>query len=375
MPDVVSWGPYRNKFDARHHIGSFTDALLGPAPGIVWTDGQGAALLRPPQYDGSGHGITIITSWAGPVPPPPPPPPSEGWLMDAFAALGNAKIQEARENAAAARQWADEIDKVLHNEWFMTNVSTGLDAVGVVGGAAVVFAAVAGGAAIAPIALVAATVAGVASALLLAADGQLAWALDTGDEKAAEEVKASSYFKLVELVGPILMLPDLALSGPAAVREVMSLGKEMRMANAEVQDARRAAAAADRLSQNAAATGGSPTTLTKLSNLANQRHQSLLEMERKAAIASSTLHWAFKLLGAAAEGGTVIGTANYGLNPPDLLVDALKKKQMGAFCRVDGTDGNPWTLLAPQYDNFGVDYDHHIDFRVAVTSRPEPSRP
>lgn len=253
MPPKPSfWGPYTNEGEARQCLGAFAAEIVGPGAGVIFCDGQGAEFLRMPFYDSDGSGLVLIATCRADLVPPPPPPPAHGaWqklerlFNDAMASYGRQQLEEAKQQQAMGEAelamlkqgWTSLHDFVEGHKTEADGLAVVGDVFGVVAGVVAVFAIAASGIAILPVLGV---VAGVASLALLAEDGRMLYADVKGDEVRKKEIEESADYKIIELVGPLLLLPDLIFGGPRAAASLPKSAKELSETTEELAHGREA---------------------------------------------------------------------------------------------------------------------------------------
>lgn len=229
------WEPYCHRADAEFHLSNFAGRVLGPKAGVIFFDGLAAARLKPALPDADGHALDLVVS-ASRFPLAAPDPLSNAspqtiaqlshaWSQRVAAASGPTALDRG---LAATRQFMGE-----HKIAFGAAAVAG-DAFGVLAGVVSLGLLFAGGAVLLPALGV---VAGAASAVLLFEDGKMLYYELTGDEVHRKALENSWHYKLVETIGPILLLPDLAFSG---VRTLASLPRLSREAGEAAEEAAQA---------------------------------------------------------------------------------------------------------------------------------------
>lgn len=230
----LTFGPYHSRAKATIALGRFADAALGPGIGLIWVEKGDAVLLRPPRYGLDGLGITLVAQWT--LNPPPVPPPSGFWqnikagVEKALALEGEAELRRSQAELAEGRA----IDHFVAESWHrigeyveghpveVGSVAVAGDAIGVLAGV-VAFGMVFVAGAPFTAAIAATMLAGGASAVLLAADGQMLAYRVEGREEDAAALENKEWYRTVMKVGPLLLLPDLAMNLPDAVRAARGL--------------------------------------------------------------------------------------------------------------------------------------------------------
>jgi hypothetical protein len=181
----------------------------------------------------------LIASCRAEVPPPPPPPAPQGawqriekFFNDAMTRYGEEQLEQSKadlamgqaELAALKQGWTSLHDFVEGHKTAFDGVAVVGDVFGVIAGVVAGVAIIAGGVTILP---VLGLVAGVASLALLAEDGRMLYADVKGDEVRKKEIQESTDYKVIELVGPLLLLPDLIFGGPRAVASLPKSATEL----------------------------------------------------------------------------------------------------------------------------------------------------
>jgi hypothetical protein len=315
------WEPYCHRADAEFHLSKFAGRVLGPKAGVIFFDGQAAARLKPAVPDADGHALDLVVSTTRlPVAMPDP-------LSDA----GPQTIQQlaqAWSHRVAAASGPTALDRgIATARNFIDGHKTGFDTAAVVGDTFGILAGIismavmfGGGIALVPALGI---LAGVASTMLLYEDGSMLWYDITGDEAGRKRRENTWHYKLVETVGPILVLPDLAASGARTLTSLPKLSREVGEATEE------AAQAVKRLADQRKAIDS--LTRTKLDNpdqalmrqQANQMREQagnladrVGEAQKKLAAASREL-MLVRTIEAPAYMATIYSTGVYGINPPD----------------------------------------------------------
>jgi hypothetical protein len=395
-PKPVFWGPYVNQAEARSCLGAFAARVIGPGAGVIYCDGVGATYLQKPFYDADGSGLVLVATCRAEAPPPAPPPaPSGLWqriervFEQSMATVGEAEIQNSQAQLAMGQQeaqWLKQGWTSLHD--FVEGHKTTFDGVAVVGDIFGVLAGIAAvvvigttGVAVLP---VLALVAGVASLALLAEDGTMLVADIRGDEVRKKELEESWHYKTIELIGPLLLLPDLLLSGPRAVTGVAKTAAELREtreavgAGQEALDAQREAndaykeAHAGKLKQNNIKTKmqAGRTKVNKLVRDLKNAQERLADAQRE-----------FKLLRAVelpAYAGSLYAQGLYAVEPPDYLKDLTngsshepvsgQSREAPHPIGAHQSTGNPMELLIPQRSGHQPpSAQAHMNFQVAVS--------
>lgn len=335
----MDWGPYLNQQDARSCITAFADDVLKQNVGVIWSSDDDAIWLRPPIYDRDGLGLTLLARFDGVVAPPSPAPPSLTDKIDRF--LGGALTQLGRldaQNADVASEVGRAEDKFIYQhalkpindfisryEYVKDGITVMMDVAGVVAGTAAAVALVTvGGSFIVTVGLAAGALAGLASLALLVEDGRHCWFTLRDDEVGKIALESTSKYRWIEAVGPLLAIPDLALSGRAALREAGELAEKAdRIAASRAAAALQSQRAARNLRETVNDGDQSAAILANAANTAASRAADYQKMVRQAKAANHRLLMARE--GVIAYGGTLWGTGLYTYDPPELTRRASRQ--------------------------------------------------
>ena len=413
----LNWGPYRNQPEARSCLGGFADQVLKQPLGVIWSADDDAVWLRSPIYDADGLALTLLARYDGITRPAPPPAPTfvdsvDKFLGGALTQMGQAQIDSAAAQLAAGKATDRFVyqhaikpinDFINRYEYVKDGVTVAIDVAGVVaGGAAAVALATAGGGLLVTVGLAAGVVAGLASLCLLAEDGRHCWFTLRGDEAGKLALQSTSDFRWIEAVGPLLAIPDLALSGRAALREVAQFaGKADRAAAASAAAAERSRQAARELREVVADPDQSAPILARAASEAARRAADYQKMLRKATAANRKLMMAREAV--LAYGGTLWGSSLYGYDPPELARNAAaslftpRQPSGGLPAAVPGwmppqvpgapgipivpapasparvrlnSENNPWRLLEPQNGSCSTVPSSGLQLTTIVATRP-----
>lgn len=241
VPKPTLWGPYASEEEARQCLGAFATRVVGPGAGVIFCDGMGATYLTRPFYDENGSGLVLVATASAPghVRPPPSSFGSGVWervetfLHDTFTRIGEAEIARADAQRAMGEAelrliregWTGLHAFVEQHKTVFDGAATVGDVFGILAGGVAVVAFVLGGITLLPLAL--AGTAAIASVALLARDGQLFWAELHGDEMRQKQIENSPVYRTIELVGTLLVLPDLIASGPRALASISKTATEV----------------------------------------------------------------------------------------------------------------------------------------------------
>lgn len=253
--------PYKGAHDALAHLGPYADATVGHGCGISYSDGRLVSVLRRPT--GSQH--AWLNVWRRNVSAPHPIPAKHQdtgfwhgvgeFFEHAIEAYGEQQMRQAEMEAAGSRAMADAIDRhvwqpahawLLKHKVFADALAVTADVVGVIAGVVVI--CVAGP----EIAVGAAIVGGLAitgSAVLAVIDGNVLAAEMNGDEAKVKRIEGSETVQWIRIIATAATLPDMAVGGVQAIRDVGKLPEEISEAKTVVRtltdasDAQRARAA------------------------------------------------------------------------------------------------------------------------------------
>ena len=404
-PKPTFWGPYANEGEARQCLGAFAAEIVGPGTGVIFCDGIGAEYLRRPFYDSDGSGLVLIASCRAELPPPAPPPAPHGawqriekFFNDAMTSYGQSQLEASKAQLAMGQAEADMLKKgwtSLHDfveghKMAFDGVAVAGDVFGVIAGAVAILAIGATGFAVLPVLGV---IAGVASLALLAEDGSVLYAELRNDEVRKKEIEESWHYKVIELVGPLLLLPDLVFGGPRAVaslpKSAAELGEttEAVAHGSESLSAQRGAV--DAYKESHASKLGRSNIQTKVQRM--QARANKLARDLKAAQQRlSDAQREFKILRVIempAYAGSAYTSGMYMVEPPDCLKDLVQCTPHGgsydlrAATHLQNPAGmhdsasSPMHLLVPQRSGHQAPQASvHLSFQVAVSQNPAAAK-
>ena len=334
----MDWGPYRNQPEAKSCVSAFSDEVFKRHLGVIWSSDDDAMWLRPPIYDSDGFGLTLLARYDGVTTPATPAQPSvidqiDRFLGGALTQIGNNAVAREKANLAVAQTIDGFIydnaikpinDVISRYEYVKDGITVVLDVAGVIaGGAAAVALATVGGGLVVTVGLALGVIAGVASLGLLVEDGRHLWFSLRGDEAGKLGLEAASDFRWIEAVGPLLAMPDLLLSGRAALREATVLAAK---ADRAAQLSTAAAARSQQLTREArelvADSDQSAPILREAARLASKRAADYKRMVLKSKEYNQKLLMAREAV--TAYGGTLWGGALYAYDPPALAREAYR---------------------------------------------------
>lgn len=380
MPKSVAlWEPYCHRPDAEFHLSKFADRVLGSKAGVIFFDGMAAVRLRPSIPDRDGDAVTlVVTSSRLPVSVPDPLSSASPQTIHQLSQAWTKRLASASTGGTNGPSGFGQ--GLAKARTFIESHKTGFDAAAVAGDTFGVLAGVvslgalfATGVALAPVLGV---VAGAAALLLLAEDSKMLTYELRGDEVRKKQLESSWHYKLVETVGPILVLPDLAVSGartlaslPKAAREVGEAAEEVTQAGRRLADQRQAVDNFTRANLD------NPNQL-QMRQQANQMRQQASSLANGVRTAQQKLVAArhelmlLRTIEAPAYMATIYGTGVYGIDPPDLFTRSLD--WMAEPWRRD--PDHPAHLLMPQHlNNTGQSGQPApvLQFQVGVSHHPE----
>ncbi|KVD16597.1 hypothetical protein WI80_06100 [Burkholderia ubonensis] len=384
MPKSVAlWEPYCHRSDAEFHLSKFADRVLGPKAGVIFFDGMAAVRLKPSIPDADGDAINLVVSSSRlPVAAPDPLSCASPQTINQLAQAWTQRLDAASNRGAAlgqglAKARAKAGDFIgAHQIGFDTAAVVG-DTFGVLAGVVSVAAIMAGGVALAPALGV---VAGAAAALLLIEDGRMLRYELRGDDVRKNQLKETWHYKLVETVGPILALPDLAVSGgrtlaslPKVSREVGEAAEEAMQATSRLADQRNAINTFSRANLD------NPDQLLMRQQANQMREQArglannVRTAQKKLTDASREL-MLLRTIEAPAYMATIYGTGVYGISPPDPVAHGVNwlTERMAESSHRD--PNHPAHALAPQRlgsSNQVGSPPTLLQFQVGVCHHPE----
>ncbi len=332
----LTWGPYRNKQEVAQCFGAFSDAVFGHRLGLIWSAEDDAIWLRPPFYNGDDIGLALLVRYDGLNQPSSSSGPSwvdglDKFLGGALTTLGQQEIDQAKIQLEAGRAMNSFIydnaikpfnDFVSRYEYVKDGISVVLDVAGIIaGGIAAAALLVGGGTFVVTAGLALGVLAGLASIALAVEDARHGWFLLQGDTAAAANLSKTTEYRWIEAVGPLLAIPDLLVSGRAALREVTNLSAVAPKIAARAQATGSQSAQASRdLRELMADADQSPAILRAAADKAAAKAAAYRRMQALTKAAN------LKLLAAreakAAYGGTLYAGGMYAYDPPDLAKQA-----------------------------------------------------
>ncbi|KGD15948.1 hypothetical protein DO70_4077 [Burkholderia pseudomallei] len=359
-------------------MSNFAARVLGRHAGVVFFDGIDAARLK--QAIPDAHGDTLDLVAAVVRPPLMPIEPAE--TLDALT-LEQLSREWGRRIAASAPSARPPLPAqgVAHARRFIDAPKPAFDAAavgdtfGVLAGAVSIVAIVGGGIALAP---VLGAAAGAASLLLLAEDSSMLRYELKGDEVRKKKLETSWHCKLVETVGPLLVLPELAVGGtqalaslPKAARQAGEAAEETAQAAQRLATQRHAFDAFKRASldnpDRAARRTGMHAMRTETSGLAagvRRARQKMLAARRELLL--------LRTIEAPAYLTSLYGAGVHGMDPPEggsRSTDWLRHRM---DAQSSGDPDHPAHLLIPRHPAVdGSNGAPAMQLHVAVGHRPE----
>lgn len=357
----MSYGPYRDASEARQRLSAFTDDICPQRLGIIWSTGDDAVTVRPPSFGGDGMGLSLLFRYD--IVPAIQASSLEQavdrldhFLGGALTRMGQSQIQQGQMQMAAARAEVAFVNRNLltplnnfigRHEAVKDAVAVALDVSAVIAGGVAVVGLLAGGLPMAVgVGLALGVLAGVAGLALLWQDTKHLWFVMRGDEAGKAELEADPRYRWIEAVGPLLALPDLAMSGRAALRELTSAASQSvragrltseagEVANGEAREFRQLMADPDQ----------SASVLARARERAAFRAAQYKKLQVMAQRINRDL--AFKSNAALSYGGAAYGGGMYGIQPPDLVKSLFEPsaKPTGSFVSTP-SPRDSWSLLA-----------------------------
>lgn len=376
------WEPYCHRADAEFHLSRFAGRVLGPQAGVIFFDGVAAARLKPAIPDAKGDALHLVVS-ASRLPVATPDPLSTA-SPQTIQQLSQAWTQRLNSSSGAARSRPSALGQGLAKARnFIESHKTGFDAAavtgdtfGVIAGVVSMAAIFAGGVALAP---VLGMVAGAASVLLLVEDGSMLRYELRGDEVRKKQLESSWHYKLVETVGPIMVLPDLAVSGARTLASLPKAAREAGEAAEEsAQAAKRLAAQRNALDSFSRANLDNPDRAAVQAQVEQMRAQasgfakSVRETQKKLVNARREL-MLLRTIEAPAYMATLYGTGVYGIDPPDPVTHGVEWMMNSAHHDPD----HPAHLLVPERTGFSNQAGNPstvMQFHVGVSHHPEQAQ-
>lgn len=375
----MNCGPYRDLGEARQRLSAFADSVSNRRLGILWSAGNDAQWLRSPVYDGEGFGLSLIVRYD--VVPVIAPSSLERaidrldhFLGGSLTRMGEAQIQTSQAQLAAGRAEVAFLkrnvitpvnDFIGRHEAAKDWIAVALDISAVIAGGAAVAALAAGAATFAVgVGLALGVLGGIAGLALLWQDAKHLWFVLNGDEAGKAQLERDPKYLWIEAVGPLLALPDLAMSGRAALRELASASTQVGRATRLTANAERLAGSEAReFRQMIADPEQSAAFITaarqraefraaqykRLQNISQQINRDLV-LKRNAVLSYS---------------GAAYGGGMYALQPPELARRLLENHpaEKGGAASPHG----PYDLLAPA--SGGNAAAGHMQVTAAVATR------
>ena len=360
--------PYKSAQDALAHLGPYADATVGRGCGISFTDGIQISVLRRP----AGLQHLWLNVWRRHVAAPRPSPvrhhsPStlqrlEHLFERAMEMYGESQLQEARANQAMAAAVGGFVDRtmwqpahafLLRHKLWADAIGVAADVVGVVAGAAIFIVAAPE---IASVAGVTAILAFTGSLVLAGIDGTVLGAELTGNEDLVKYIDNNDALQWARIAGTVMTLPDMAVGGVQALRDVGKLPTEIHEATTLSRAASDAAEAQRARAAKIANPAKHPGPVQKHLHRARRL---TTEAQAQAKLAHKhTVELGVARLGmAAAYAATPAGAAlMVGLPPDQVLTEAQRRRDKQ----------NAASHLAPEG---GMPRDTRLDMRVTSVSR------
>ena len=361
------WYPYRGAQDALVHLGPFADHAVGHGCGISFSDGRLISVVRRPSGS-RGMWLNVLSRHiATSRPRPKPRPPTawqkvEHWFEDVMTAYGESQMREAEAKMATSRAVTGYVDRNIWqpaHAWLLRHklvndaVGVAADVVGVVAG--VVFICTIGPE-LGVVAVIAGAAAGIGSLVLLGMDGYVLGGEITGHEADTKWIETSENMQWARIVATLMTVPDMAVGGVRALKEVGALAGEAREANVAARTATTASEA-------------ERARVARIRNPSKHPHavqKHLHKARRYAAAANQQLKMANKAARQAANIATRDVTAAYGATPTGAALLAFNPPGVMLTERQKTRDGHLLQQIAPEG---GMPRNVRLDMRVGVLGR------
>ncbi|VWC59144.1 hypothetical protein [Burkholderia lata] len=370
------WEPYCHRADAEFHLSKFAARVLGSKAGVIFFDGQAAARLKPAVPDADGHALDLVVSTTRlPVAAADPLGNASPQTIQQLAQTWSHRVAAASGPTALDRGIATARNYMDHHKIAFGAAAVAGDMFGLLAGAVAVAAIVAGGITLLP---ALGLLAGFGSLLLLPEDGRMLAYQIQGDEVRASRLEHSLHYRIVEAVGPLMVMPDLLASGvrtlaslPRVAREAGAAAEEAVQATKRLVDQRKA------LDSLTHAKADSPDQAL-MREQASQMQQQTSHLATKVSEAQQKLDKArselmlLRTIEAPAYVTSFFGTGVYGISPPDLT------KEVAAWItgHRDNDSSHPAQLLVPETTAAAMAGNPStvLQFQIGVSQVPEHAR-
>ncbi|KWZ45637.1 hypothetical protein WS73_15960 [Burkholderia savannae] len=356
MPNAPAlWEPYCHRSEAEFHLSNFAGKVLGPKAGVVFFDGVGASRLKSATPDANGNALDLVVAVSRPpLMPADPLSSATPQTIDQLSMQWAQSVSAARRSAPGPALLGPGISKARdfieeHKSAFDGAAVVG-DTFGILAGAVSFAAILAGGVTLLP---VLGLVAGMTSALLLLEDSRMLKYELTGDEVRKKPLGNAWHYKVLETVGPILILPDLVASGPRTLASLPRVAREAGEISEEaVQATKRLASQRNALDAIKSASLDNPNRAAaqaqarQVEEQASRFADAVREAQRKLMQARREL-LLLRTIEAPAYMASIYGASVYGIDPPDSVTHGIDRLQqrLGGEPRQD--PDHPAHLLAP----------------------------
>lgn len=375
----MDWGPYSSQAEAQHCLWAFTNAVTDRRLGIIWSAGNDAISLRPPVLDNEGFGLSLLCRYD--IVQAPKTSSFEDAIdrLDHFlggmlTSMGQQQLQQSQMQMDASRAQLDFLKRnvvtpitefIDRHETAKDVVAVALDVSAVIAGAAAFAGLLVGGSTmLVTIGLGLGVLAGVGALALLIEDARHLWFVLKDDKAGKAALENKPDYQWVQAVAPLIALPDLAMSGRSAMRELMEASEQSARAARMTAAAGRAA---DDEMRNFRQMFNDPEQSAKILGDARARAAARAARYQKLQQIAKGINrdLMLKANAAAAYGGTVYGTNLYTLEPPELV----KKLFHGATPQPAPRTGanDPFRLLGPVNGNHA--HAGHVQVTAVVSSR------
>ncbi len=328
--------PYRGAADALAHLGPYADTTIGRGCGISYTDGQQICVLRRP-----ARGQRLwLNVWRRHVASPRPAPSRQGatgfwqnvghFFEHAIELYGESEYRRSQADMAASQALVGAVDRhiwqpthqwLLKHKLWADTIAVTADVVGVVAGVVVIIvagpelavgAAIVGGTAI------------VGSAVLALIDGTVLGFELAGQEETVKTIESNEGVQWARIIGTVMTLPDMAVGGVQAVRDISRLPTEINDARAVSRSLTEAAQAKRAEIAKVPHPAKNPHKIQQIRTRANKFTRAAADQAKNARKAARVLK-AARLGATGSYGATPTGAALLATLPPDIL---LSEEQM-----------------------------------------------
>ncbi|AOJ09429.1 hypothetical protein [Burkholderia mayonis] len=357
MPNApVSWEPYCHRSEAEFHLSNFASKVLGQKAGVVFFDGVGASRLKFATPDANGNALDLVIAVSRPpLMPADPLSSATPQTIDQLSRQWAQSVSVARRAQSGPSLLGQRIsrtrDVIEGHRMAFDSAAVGGDTFGVLAGVVSLAVILAGGVTLLPALGVAA---GITSALLRLEDGRIVKYELTGDEVRKKQLGNTWHDKIIETVGPILILPNLIASGPRALASLPGIAREAgEMSEEAVQATKQLSAQRNAIDAFKSASLDNPerallqAPARQMEERASRFADAVREAQKKLMQARREL-LLLRTIEAPAYMASLYGAGVYGIDPPDAVVARgvdWMQQHLGNGARQDLD--HPARLLAP----------------------------